>query len=826
MIMKRLLLSLICCSPLLFSPSVSFSIDLLGPNDEKALSYEQYGPITSVETLWGIATKLRPDSSVSIQQTLVAIYKLNPYAFDKGNINKLIPESIIAVPSFDFILLQTDKEATALLNKYSAKKQSKKQVAETPVVKPVQEVEKAPIQEEAVDSIAASLPVVEAKTEEPAVEVAEPVIAENLIDKKELITLQNNIDLLQEELNVSSEQLIVATEMNQVLKQKLQPVQDELQLLNEQLQKELLVQKKLQQIIDDYKVQMDEMPLPPFSGEGLLNQILRTISSSLTNLLITILSPLLLMLSIFVLLMRIRSKRELDEQEQELAESTAILMEESGQFDALLTEDLSAEPEEELDFTKVESTEQVSTEEAVSISLDDEQELTLPSQSDVIDLTEAQENSSDVVDLTVEDEPEAVEHSEDDPFGIGALTEEEEVIATVDLDETETADEKEDDPFGIGALAEEKEVIATVDLGETETADEKEDDPFGIEALSEQEDLIASTDLDQEEVVSAEEQADLDLAAEWESQLSEQAGVEEVKQDDAAEQDESEVDLTVASKDVIQEEAETEISGLEAIAELELEVSDNSELAVEESAEQPGISDSSELAVEESAELELEVSDNSELAVEESAEQPGISDSSELAVEESAELELEVSDNSELAVEESAELPGISESSELAVESAELELELTAKEDATALNDLLDGVQSDKNDSDQHDLLAKQLSDVAFNEDAPLPKIEKELANDFIDIETLLESSDEIAKDELYSELDLDLGLEEFPDVVNSEQAIDIDIDENGIGAQLDLARAYLEIDDKAGAKEILLAVKEQSNASQLVEIEKLLSRL
>jgi len=424
--MKRLLLSLICCSPLLFSPSVSFSIDLLGPNDEKALSYEQYGPITSVETLWGIATKLRPDSSVSIQQTLVAIYKLNPYAFDKGNINKLIPESIIAVPSFDFILLQTDKEATALLNKYSAKKQSKKQVAETPVVKPVQEVEKAPIQEEAVDSIAASLPVVEAKTEEPAVEVAEPVIAENLIDKKELITLQNNIDLLQEELNVSSEQLIVATEMNQVLKQKLQPVQDELQLLNEQLQKELLVQKKLQQIIDDYKVQMDEMPLPPFSGEGLLNQILRTISSSLTNLLITILSPLLLMLSIFVLLMRIRSKRELDEQEQELAESTAILMEESGQFDALLTEDLSAEPEEELDFTKVESTEQVSTEEAVSISLDDEQELTLPSQSDVIDLTEAQENSSDVVDLTVEDEPEAVEHSEDDPFGIGALTEEEE----------------------------------------------------------------------------------------------------------------------------------------------------------------------------------------------------------------------------------------------------------------------------------------------------------------------------------------------------------------------------------------------------------------
>ena len=49
--------------------------------------------------------------------------------------------------------------------------------------------------------------------------------------------------------------------------------------------------------------------------------------------------------------------------------------------------------------------------------------------------------------------------------------------------------------------------------------------------------------------------------------------------------------------------------------------------------------------------------------------------------------------------------------------------------------------------------------------------------------------------------------MDDFPDVVNSEMGVDVD--NNGIDAQLDLARAYLEIDDKAGAKKILLSLQE-----------------
>ena len=54
---------------------------------------------------------------------------------------------------------------------------------------------------------------------------------------------------------------------------------------------------------------------------------------------------------------------------------------------------------------------------------------------------------------------------------------------------------------------------------------------------------------------------------------------------------------------------------------------------------------------------------------------------------------------------------------------------------------------------------------------------------------------------------------------------IDID-DDGGVGAKLDLARAYLEIDDKASAKELLLEVQSQGSNEQIKEAEKLLSRI
>ena len=55
---------------------------------------------------------------------------------------------------------------------------------------------------------------------------------------------------------------------------------------------------------------------------------------------------------------------------------------------------------------------------------------------------------------------------------------------------------------------------------------------------------------------------------------------------------------------------------------------------------------------------------------------------------------------------------------------------------------------------------------------------------------------------------------------------VDVDADDGGVGAKLDLARAYLEIDDKESARELLEEAAAQGSEHQRNEAEKLLKRL
>jgi pilus assembly protein FimV len=719
--MKRLLLSLICCSPLLLSPSVSFSIDLTGPSEESPLTFEQYGPISPVETLWGISTKLRPDTSVTVQQTLVAIYKTNPYAFFDGDINKIIPQSVISVPSLEFVQQQTNAEAIQLIQKFTRKKKAPAKVVapakQDTVTKPIVVEPPVPVQE---------------------LVTVDPILAEeNALYKEKALEAEQKIIALQDEVQMLNEQFIVATESTQALKLKLQPLNDQITTLSEQLEAEMEIQAQLQQVIDDYRAQLDAIEPAPFSGDGMLNKILHLITSSLTNLLIVLLSPIILLLLIYAIISRIRSKRELAEKEQELAESTAILMEESGQFDSLLTDDIT-DSDNEVDFSAAE----------IEPIADEDNDLVIPDEPEAIDLTD--ELDTAVVDLTIDDEliteidldENEPETDEDDPFGISALTEESAEISEIELadDELET---NEDDPFGISALNEESELMPEVDLSDGEL-DSSEDDPFGISAL---------TDELEENEISDAEQADLDLAAEWEAQVS------------ADNSKQVEEDASVSSSD---------------IDDLLKESSDS-------------VEDEEVLEVSDASSDELEPFNLEEL---ESLEE-------ELAL--APELTALDSDSSPAKVEDDEDLFSLNE-----------QPDSEDKEQQVETN------QSDNDD----DRLAQQISDVAFNEEVDLPEVGDAKEDDFIDIETLLENSGPMDKDEPYSELELDLGLEEFPDVVDLQDNIDIDDDENGIGAQLDLARAYLEIDDKEGAKEILMAVVDDSNGKQREEIDKLLSRL
>ncbi len=59
----------------------------------------EYGPTKRNDTLWNIATQVRPDRGVSVEQTMLGIQRANPEAFVNNNINNLKAGYVLRVPS-------------------------------------------------------------------------------------------------------------------------------------------------------------------------------------------------------------------------------------------------------------------------------------------------------------------------------------------------------------------------------------------------------------------------------------------------------------------------------------------------------------------------------------------------------------------------------------------------------------------------------------------------------------------------------------------------------------------------------------------------------
>ncbi|MGS0680825.1 FimV/HubP family polar landmark protein, partial [Shewanella sp. 125m-7] len=89
--------------------------------------------------------------------------------------------------------------------------------------------------------------------------------------------------------------------------------------------------------------------------------------------------------------------------------------------------------------------------------------------------------------------------------------------------------------------------------------------------------------------------------------------------------------------------------------------------------------------------------------------------------------------------------------------------------------------------------------------------------NGFIDIDMLLSEADEDNGDtDLYKELDVDMG--ELDSLMGHSPMVDVDDEENSVNAKLDLARAYIEIDDNDSARALLKEVELDGNDRQQTE--------
>ena len=77
-----------------------------------------YGPTSSSDTLWGIASKVKPGGSVSVHRAMVALYEENPQAFMGGNINRLKRGAELRIPSDDAFEQVSQREALRLIREH------------------------------------------------------------------------------------------------------------------------------------------------------------------------------------------------------------------------------------------------------------------------------------------------------------------------------------------------------------------------------------------------------------------------------------------------------------------------------------------------------------------------------------------------------------------------------------------------------------------------------------------------------------------------------------------------------------------------------------
>ncbi|WP_409439441.1 FimV/HubP family polar landmark protein [Psychromonas sp. GE-S-Ul-11] len=802
--MNRMLLAVVSCLPLLLTAHNVQSVELVGPNEEPELirsptpvtasnttspvSPSRYGPVSANETLWSISNKLRPNTDVSVYQTLVAIYKTNPSAFRNGDINKIIASSVIDVPSLSVISQQTNAEAFRLLRITNTPAPN---TPRNPTPKPVAtEVEKQ---------------VETAKAEQTKIE---PEVEEKASIAQQIEQPTNDqLQKLEAEYARLNEQLIVATESNQRLKLKLQPLSDQINTLSDQVEQDINVQIQLQALIDQYKAEIDAFEEPPFSGPGLLNKILSSITGSASTLLLTILSPLLLLTALFLLILRIKSKRELALKEQELAESTSIMDEEENEFDSLFSaeianeevpvaEDESATAEEESNLTIIEE------------EVDNSETITANAETELIEDNDEPSVNDDVdMDAVINGDEEVIELLESDLVLDDDISQKDLDLAAQWESELAGLEDKQEDQVDLDDFqfdAPEDTPLEPIQLDDIEPESVDQDvtieEDSSPEAIPEVEELLTEEPVESDETTSAQDDTDIDqILAETPPDIEEDQIPEAIPE---VEELLAEPPVKTAEQ-VITETADVDEPLAEASSK---STPDVEELLAETDSEQAVSAD--------------DQTDIDEISEETDSESEAVIDIDELLSESTNEIEQEnldevLAETDIQDVEKDEELELIDEEP-LTLESDNDVENVVPEQDATTKE------ADEEFDFTDPDSLAKQLSSNAFNEDAELPKFDKTDDKGFIDIDTLL--TNEEGKELTEEEFDLDFGLDEFPDVVDS--FTDFDTDADGVAAQLDLARAYLEIDEKEGAKTILTQLLETAPEDKLKEVKKLYDRI
>ncbi|MGB7995344.1 MAG: FimV/HubP family polar landmark protein [Photobacterium halotolerans] len=231
-----------------------------------------YGPTGENETLWSIASRYKPNDSVSIYQVLGAIFRANPNAFTDSNIHGLIPGSRLRMPTMAQIQAENaDQIRNRVETDLQRREQSRARTGSTPgsnnsrpasasVGTPgtgsASAPRSAPAPKPAVPAPQVQAPSVAASTPaRPAASAVSPAAAAS--------TANGELSpALQEQLGISDEELTKLRESNQLLRVRLSEMQHEIGALKEQLAGDEELRGEIQSFIAQQKAQQGQLDAP------------------------------------------------------------------------------------------------------------------------------------------------------------------------------------------------------------------------------------------------------------------------------------------------------------------------------------------------------------------------------------------------------------------------------------------------------------------------------------------------------------------------------------------------------------------------------------